>query len=260
MFKVGTPNGAKWNVMPDGMPVFAASDGVLWSAEETPSGYSVVIDHSPRKVATYYAHLEQLFVPQSRPRKGGLPIQAGQMLGIVGASPLDPEGLKHLHFEVWLGGPESRIDPCRIMRDWEVLGEHHVGPRAVAAPGAVARNGALSPYRSVGATGEPYPDWVRALRGEAGVYAIRDARTREVLYVGSSTTRLYDTLTRHFQTWPGQYSENDPGVTYDRASVEVAVRRTAPTNALDVEMRLIARLAPRDNVIGQRELVEEVPF
>ncbi|MCW5803919.1 MAG: M23 family metallopeptidase [Deltaproteobacteria bacterium] len=141
---LGTPNGAKWTVMPDGMPVFAASDGVLWSAMDTPSGYSVVIDHSPRVIATYYAHLEQLFVPKSGPGKGGQRIQAGQMLGIVGASPLDAEGLKHLHFEVWLGPPSERIDPCRIMRDWEVLGEHHVGPtREVAATSVVARNGQL---------------------------------------------------------------------------------------------------------------------
>jgi len=56
-----------------------------------------------------------------------------------------------------------------------------------------------------------------------------------------------------------QYAEgHDPGLTYDRASVEVAVRLTPASQALDEEARLIQRLRPRDNVIGQPE--EEVPF
>ena len=34
--------------------------------------------------------------------------------------------------------------------------------------------------------------------------AIRDASTKRTLYVGSSNGKLYDTLTRHFQTWSRQ--------------------------------------------------------
>ena len=63
--------------------------------------------------------------------------------------------------------------------------------------------------------------------------------------------------------WKGQYGEgHDPGLTYDRGSVEVAVRLTSPSNSLDEEMRLIARLKPRDNLIGQpaRRSADEVPF
>jgi hypothetical protein len=110
---------------------------------------------------------------------------------------------------------------------------------------------------------------VRALKGKAGVYMIRDAATREVLYVGSSAGRLYDTLTRHFQVWrrwkgfwKGQYGEgSDPGLTYPRGSVEVAVRLTSPTDSLDEEMRTIARLRPRDNQIGQPIAADEaIPF
>lgn len=52
----------------------------------------------------------------------------------------------------------------------------------------------------------------------------------------------------------------NPGLTYDRESVEVAVRLTSPSKALDEEMRLIARLRPRDNQIGQVDAAEEVPF
>lgn len=60
------------------------------------------------------------------------------------------------------------------------------------------RNGNLS-YRPVGGRGEPYPEWVRALKGKSGVYVIRERG--EVVYVGESHAgRLYETLTRHFQT------------------------------------------------------------
>lgn len=60
--------------------------------------------------------------------------------------------------------------------------------------------------------------------------------------------------------WRGQYGEgHDPGLTYDRASVEVAIKLTSPDDALDEEARLIRRLRPRDNLIGQPDL-EEVPF
>jgi hypothetical protein len=99
------------------------------------------------------------------------------------------------------------------------------------------------------------------------VYVIRERREGKkpvVVYVGqSSTGRLFETLTRHFQTWRrwkgfwrGQYAEgHDPGLTYDRASVDVGVRVT--DDSFEEEARLIARLRPRDNVRGQPE---EVPF
>jgi hypothetical protein len=60
--------------------------------------------------------------------------------------------------------------------------------------------------------------------------------------------------------WKGGYTEgHDPGLTYDRGSVEVAVRVTSAEKALAEEARLIQRLRPRDNLLGQPEL-EEVPF
>ena len=134
------------------------------------------------------------------------------------------------------------------------------------APGTgERRNGSLS-YRPVGGRGEPYPDWVRALKGKSGVYVIRERG--EVVYVGASwADRLYETLTRHLQTWrrskgfwKGDYAEgHDPGLTYDRSIVEVAVRTTSPEKALDEEARLIERLKPRDNLIGQPE-IDDVPF
>jgi hypothetical protein len=51
----GTPNGTPQWVMPDHRPALAASEGVVLSAAKTPRGWEVVIDHAPRKLATYYA-------------------------------------------------------------------------------------------------------------------------------------------------------------------------------------------------------------
>ena len=164
-------------------------------------------------------------------------------------------------------GSEARataFDPSVVMSSWETV----LDPHATVGQ-LVARNASLV-YRPVGTRGEPYPDWVRALTGKAGVYVIRDARTHEILYVGSSSSRLYGTLTRHFQQWRrykgywrGQFGEGrDPGLTYDRDSVEVATRITSPSASLDEEMRLIARLRPRDNQIGQPPAAddERIPF
>ena len=60
--------------------------------------------------------------------------------------------------------------------------------------------------------------------------------------------------------WRGQYGEgHDPGLTYDRSRVEVAARVTTPGDAIEEEARLIRRLKPRDNLLGQPD-EEPVPF
>ncbi len=253
-FGAGTPNGTRMFVMPDDHPVLAASDGVVWSAMKTPRGYAVVIDHGPRRVATFYTHLDRMLVSPTARGASKQQVTAGQMIGTVGFDPLDTRKLKHLHFEVWLGGPSDRADPLLAMSVWDVAPD----PR-------VMRNAGFS-YRPIGASGEAYPQWVRDLKDKSGVYVIREIESGETVYVGSSVGRLYDTLTRHFQTWrrykgfwKGQYAEgHDPGLTYPRDRVEVAVRFTKPSDALDEEARLIRRLRPRDNLIGQP--IEEVPF
>jgi hypothetical protein len=247
-FAPGSPNGAAHHVMPDNQPALAASSGTVTFAAWTSRGFSVVIDHG--SLASYYAHLALLLVA---PRAHVL---AGDPIGIVGADPLDGEHLKHLHFALWRGGPRDAFDPAPLMRSWAVLDD----PRAPAL-----RNGGLV-YRSVGERGESYPEWVRNLRGKSGVYVIREGGT--IVYVGEShSDALYETLTRHFQQWRrwkgfwrGQYGEgHDPGLTYDRDRVEVAVRVTPARHAIDEEARLIRRLRPRDNLAGQPAL-DDVPF
>jgi hypothetical protein len=76
-----------------------------------------------------------------------------------------------------------------VMRSWEVVSD----PNAL-----VARNAGFH-YRAIGSSGEPYPEWIRALKGKSGVYVIREIGG-DIVYVGSSSAaRLYETLTRHFQ-------------------------------------------------------------
>ncbi|HVV84778.1 MAG TPA: hypothetical protein VHE35_17050 [Kofleriaceae bacterium] len=141
----------------------------------------------------------------------------------------------------------------------------------ISSWGPPRNRGAQLTYRPVGGAGDPYPSWVQDLRGRSGVYVIRERQddgTAPIVYVGqSSQDRLYETLTRHFQMWRrrkgfwrGQYAEgHDPGLTYDRSACEAATIITAPTAALELEAQLIARLRPRDNLLGQ-PAVEDAPF
>lgn len=148
-----------------------------------------------------------------------------------------------------------------------------MGRSFLAPEVAQARRNAKLSFRPVGASGERYPAWVRQLRGKSGVYFIRERSSAnddpELLYIGQSQAgRLYETLTRHFQGWRrfkgfwrGQYAEgHDPGLTYPRERVEVAVRVTSPQRALEEEARFIRKLRPRDNVIGQLDDLSDVPF
>ena len=121
-------------------------------------------------------------------------------------------------------------------------------------------------YRPVGASGDRYPDWIRALDGKSGVYVIKEVQrdgSEHIVYVGESHTgRLYDTLTRHLQTWQRQKKfwrdqfggqGHDPGLTYPRHRVLVAARVLSPARAMSEETRLIRKLRPRDNLLKQPE-------
>lgn len=259
VYKPGTVNGERWYFMPDNVPALAASAGVVRFAKWTPVGFTVIIRH-PTGWATYYTHMTSLAVST------GDSVTAGQAVGIIGGSPADSAHLKHLHFELWKHGTRAGVvDPRPYLDAWP-----HVTLIKDWTPGdpvAVAPRNAGFVYRPVGDRGEPYPEWLRRIRGSSGVYIIRE-RGGPIVYVGeSSANRLYETLTRHFQEWRrykgfwrGQFAEgHDPGLTYDRASVEVAVKVTSPNAAIDEEARLIRRLRPRDNLLGQPEL-EEAPF
>lgn len=96
-----------------------------------------------------------------------------------------------------------------------------------------------SDFFDVGKSGQRYPsrfpDWID------GVYAIRDKRTKKILYVGEShSQRLYDTLRRHLT--PTKWT----GPTYPRRRVQVAYR--ASSDPERDEANLIAHYQPPDNI------------
>ncbi len=266
VFPPSTSGGTPMFFMPEGVPAVAASSGVVTFASTTPLGDTVIIRH-PNGWATYYTHLATLAV-----RKGAY-VSAGQAVGTIGASPRDAEHLRHLHLEVWKGATRSgAIDPEPYLAAWSrvSIAWSPTSTPLVALAAPAFRNAALSSYRAVGDRGEPYPTWVRRLRGESGVYVIREING-SIVYVGSSVGRLYETLTRHFQGWRrykgfwrGQFAEGaDPGFTYERSSVEVAIKTTTPNEAHEEELRMIRRLQPRDNQLGQPQLdpeLEDAPF
>lgn len=257
VYPPSTVNGTKGYFMPEGVPALAASAGVVTFADTTPVGHTVIVRH-PSGWATYYAHLSSLAVTR------GDSVVAGQPLGIIGGSPADGRHLMYLHVELWQRGKRSSaIDPAPYLAAWPRV---TIGWQPGGSIALTPRNAGLV-YRPVGDRGEPYPEWLRRARGSSGVYVIRE-RGGPVLYVGqSSAGKVYETLTRHFQQWRrykgfwrGQFAEgHDPGLTYDRGSVDVAVKVMSPNDALDEEARLIRRLKPRDNLVGQPEL-EDAPF
>lgn len=255
VYRPGTRHGTDRYFMPDNVPALAASAGVVTFAAWTGVGFTVQVHH-PEGWTTYYTHLSLLSVAV------GQGVEAGQPIGIIGFDPTDNRKLMHLHFEVWRG--RTRIgatNPEPYLAAWE--------RRMVPTIARSIRNASGLTYRPVGRVGERYPEWLHALKGKSGVYVIRERQGDKkpvIVYVGQSNTgRLFETLTRHFQTWrrwkgfwAGQYAEgHDPGLTYARERVDVAVRATSPRESLDEEARLITRLRPRDNVIGQPD---DVPF
>jgi len=266
LFPPGTPGGSPLFFMPQDVPALAASAGVVTFAGATPVGHTVIIRH-PNGWASYYTHLATLAVER------GASVGAGQPIGTIGASPEDAAHLRHLHFELWQGATRSgATDPAPYVAAWSrVSVAWSPSSATLVASAAAPRNGTLSAYRTLGERGAPYPAWVRNLRGKSGVYVIREI-DGPIVYVGSSVQRLYETLTRHLQTWrrwKGYWREHefaegaDPGLTYERSSVEVAVKLTTPDDAHEEELRMIRRLQPRDNQLGQPEPepeLDEAPF
>lgn len=103
------------------------------------------------------------------------------------------------------------------------------------------------------ADGEAFAPWLGELVGRNGVYLIRDAATREVLYIGEShTSRLYETLTRHLYVWNGKGS----GPAYHPQAVQIAVMvaETPLDDPVADQYALIQELEPRDNIMDGHTL------
>lgn len=113
-------HGSRGFFVPDATPVLAVRDAKVWSAGMTPRGFTVVLDHGP-PWASYYTHMSEMFVSPTQRGASGQRVRAGDVIGHVGADPLDGEGLMHLHFELWYrGARDGAIDPQPLMATWLV--------------------------------------------------------------------------------------------------------------------------------------------
>jgi hypothetical protein len=100
-----------------------------------------------------------------------------------------------------------------------------------------------------------FADWISELRGRGlnGVYLIRDARTRQVLYIGESHTgRLHETMTRHLWAWNGKGA----GPSYRPEFVELAVvvAETPLDDPVADQYALIQEHSPPDNFMDGHTL------
>jgi murein DD-endopeptidase MepM/ murein hydrolase activator NlpD len=119
-YPAGSKHGSRGFFVPDATPVLAVRDAKVWSAGMTPRGYTVVLDHGP-PWASYYTHMSEMFIAPTQRGASGQRVRAGDVIGHVGADPLDGEGLMHLHFELWFkGARNAAIDPQPLMATWLV--------------------------------------------------------------------------------------------------------------------------------------------
>lgn len=79
---------------------------------------------------------------------------------------------------------------------------------------------------------------------QAGVYLIKSKRNGEIIYIGYSSSQLYKTILRHFQTWNDTSQER---YTYSKNNYLIRVIITTPRRAAALEQYLILKYMPRDN-------------
>lgn len=117
-FTMGTPR-----FFAPEVPIVAARDGTIWSAGNTPRGWTVVIDHG-KPFATYYTHMSRLEFPDKHPGPGGVEVKAGDVIGWMGGDPMEKTHLRHLHFSVAHDGIPERdaVDPAPSMKTWPRVG------------------------------------------------------------------------------------------------------------------------------------------
>ena len=108
----------------------------------------------------------------------------------------------------------------------------------------------------IGPTGRrTWPAWFTALGATAGVYIIRQTKTKKALYVGRSFANLRKTISRHFQDWSGPtagalFTSGAHAVT--RLEVGIIAMPAGTTEKkrqaiLDEERKQIKRQDPEEN-------------
>lgn len=110
---------------PRGTPVLAASDGTVEKLFESVPGGLTIYEFGPdRSHAYYYAHLDRYAAGLAE----GQRLRRGDIIGYVGSTGNASEDAPHLHFAIFVLGPERRwwqgtaIDPYPLLK------------RAAAAP------------------------------------------------------------------------------------------------------------------------------
>lgn len=123
--KPKVPTVTAWHHMPSGeVPMLAMLAGTVWSAEKTPRGFTVKIDHGARygaPLVSYYTHMSKLLV------KKGDPVTAGSVLGYIGNDPMSENDPNHAHVELWdySSGEDDRVhiavDLGPYLKRWQKL-------------------------------------------------------------------------------------------------------------------------------------------
>ena len=104
---------------PAGTPVVAVEDGTVEKLFTSEAGGLTVYQFDPsRSVAYYYAHLQGYAAGLAE----GAHVMRGQVLGYVGSTGNANPDAPHLHFAIFVLGPEKRwsegtaIDPSLVLR------------------------------------------------------------------------------------------------------------------------------------------------
>lgn len=83
---------------------------------------------------------------------------------------------------------------------------------------------------------------LRGFKGKTGIYIIYERG--KMVYIGHSTTDLYKTISRHFQSW---IDFRQVRAVYPQSKqIKVRILLTAPQKAIRLEKKLIAKYQPRD--------------
>lgn len=89
---------------------------------------------------------------------------------------------------------------------------------------------------------------LQGTRGKKGVYLIKE--DNKLVYVGHSTSDLYKTITRHFQSWDDKQYRTTYArrMSRHRYTVRVVILQS-PEKIENLERALILKHQPRDNQI-----------
>lgn len=105
---------------PHGTPVLAVEDGSVAKLFESRSGGRSIYHFDPsQRVAYFYAHLHRY----ADGLEEGQPLQRGDIIGYVGSSGNAAPGAPHLHFAIFVLGPERRwwegtpLDPALVFAE-----------------------------------------------------------------------------------------------------------------------------------------------